>query len=312
MLVFFSTGFPETLRLLLAKEGLNLEKTSRQLNALHWAAEGGNALCIRQLLQHGMQPNATTAKSYCKLEFIVAGGVTPLMLASKGGHASAIKELLHFGAQVDLFDDEGMTALTYAAKYNHGACIEALVRGGADPDGRVRSSDLTSISLGGMAPLLLATERANLNAVRSLLRANADVHALGFGSWHQQGPLTAFEMALLQRHMDVCRMLLAAGYNISTVNPSVLDEALAQLLQSDEESFHWLSAAVRAPPSLLQLCRCTIRSTMGRRALDRVAELPLPLPLLQLCDLQDLVQYDHQMLMPQQVAYDEDEDWGPE
>ena len=63
-LVCMLTGHPECLGVLLRRCYFDLivTVTCRQMNALHWAAEGGNAVCISRLLQHGMDPNEATAR----------------------------------------------------------------------------------------------------------------------------------------------------------------------------------------------------------------------------------------------------------
>jgi len=60
-------------------------------------------------------------------------GKTLLMRAAKGGNEWELKLLLDSGADVNLTDNDGWTALMYAVRYNEGLeCVEALLNAGAD------------------------------------------------------------------------------------------------------------------------------------------------------------------------------------
>ena len=60
-------------------------------------------------------------------------GKTLLMRAAKGGNEWELKLLLDSGADVNLTDHDGWTALMYAVRYNEGLeCVEALLDAGAD------------------------------------------------------------------------------------------------------------------------------------------------------------------------------------
>ena len=52
-----------------------------------------------------------------------ANGVTALMLAAKRGSVMLVKALLELGANVDLVDDIGCTAMHYCCQYNGKADI---------------------------------------------------------------------------------------------------------------------------------------------------------------------------------------------
>jgi ankyrin repeat protein len=71
--------------------------------------------------------------------YIGPRGVTPLMLAGKGGHAEILAMLLKAGAKVDaanadIFGGGGDTALHYAAEAQEHETFLLLLRAGADPN----------------------------------------------------------------------------------------------------------------------------------------------------------------------------------
>lgn len=95
---------------------------------LHTAASAGNLQRVKKLLtpdQNGqvLDVNALT-KDYC--------GMTPLMLASGGGHANVIEELARAGAAINLRSALGETSLHLAARGRHLAAIESLIEHGAN------------------------------------------------------------------------------------------------------------------------------------------------------------------------------------
>ncbi len=60
-------------------------------------------------------------------------GKTQLMKASKSGNEWQVKRLLEAGADTNLRDKDGWTALMYAVRYNEGLeCVELLLNAGAD------------------------------------------------------------------------------------------------------------------------------------------------------------------------------------
>ncbi len=62
-----------------------------------------------------------------------ASGTTLLMRAAKSGNEWQLKRLLEAGADVNLTDKDGWSALMYAVRYNEGLeCTEILVDAGAD------------------------------------------------------------------------------------------------------------------------------------------------------------------------------------
>ncbi|XP_037803939.1 ankyrin-1-like [Penaeus monodon] len=84
--------------------------------------------------------------------------MTPLHLASWGGHAEVIEVLLQKGANGNARTDEGMTAIHLASMGGHVSSMEALAP----------TCDILSVTRDGKSALHLAAEYGNLGAVQWL------------------------------------------------------------------------------------------------------------------------------------------------
>lgn len=60
---------------------------------------------------------------------------TPLRIAATAGHAACVAYLIAQGAEVDLVDVKGQTALYVAAVNGHLDCARILLEAGANPNG---------------------------------------------------------------------------------------------------------------------------------------------------------------------------------
>lgn len=56
----------------------------------------------------------------------------PLLVAARDGDVASLQSLLQHGADVNMQDEEGSTALHWAADGNHVAAVRALLEHGAD------------------------------------------------------------------------------------------------------------------------------------------------------------------------------------
>lgn len=60
---------------------------------------------------------------------------TPLRIAATAGHGPCVDFLLRKGAEIDLVDVKGQTALYVAVVNGHLECAKILLEAGADPNG---------------------------------------------------------------------------------------------------------------------------------------------------------------------------------
>jgi ankyrin repeat protein len=123
------------------------------------AAALGHALILAFLAKLGQSMSIRSTPPH---------GRTPLMLASVGGHATAVRCLVDLGARLDVTDRAGYTALMLAAHRGHADVAHVLLAGGADASIAIKLSvfkKLTALSL---------AKSGNHRAVVQLLAACAD------------------------------------------------------------------------------------------------------------------------------------------
>lgn len=190
----------------LLKAGANA-KAANQYGAtpLSLAAENGNSAIVKRLLEAGADPNER-----------MANDDTALMMAARTGNVASLTVLLDHGADVNASEKtRGTTALMWAAAQGHAAAVKLLVDRGADvkavsapawqdrpvrygkaTDPRPsqgRNQDLVVSQVGprntrareggGLTPLVFAVRADNLDAVKTLLAAGADVNQTTRYGW---------------------------------------------------------------------------------------------------------------------------------
>ncbi len=166
-------------------------------------------------------------------------GTTPLMAAAMTGSPEAVQVLLDHGAYVDARDvKNGQTPLMFAAWENRADAIALLVGYGAhmgltsfvtslieesrkyDDDGNPLPNRTTKASrrggnsvMGGMTALLFAARDGNLEAVRALVEAGADVDQVSGGDG--SSPMV---IAASNGHFTVTQYLLDQGADPNLAN----------------------------------------------------------------------------------------------
>jgi ankyrin repeat protein len=118
------------------------------------AAFRGKTETVKKLLEKGADPNAKDDI-----------GQTPLMGAARNGHIGTVNVLLAAGAEVDeRLHATNWTALLLAAFYGHAEVVKALLAHGADPN--VKDSEgktaLTWAKAKGHSRVVAALEKAGI------------------------------------------------------------------------------------------------------------------------------------------------------
>ena len=128
--------------------------------ALHHAFHGSDVSCeiLSCLIGIGADVNARTNNTG-----------TPLMIAAEKGHINAVTSLVECGANVDLQDKDGQTALHHAMQSPQASICEVLsclIKNGADVNAHTFHIE---------TPLMLASRDGHVNVVTFLIKHGADV-----------------------------------------------------------------------------------------------------------------------------------------
>jgi len=160
-------GNSDVVRILLEHGGedVNARETSYGETALMWAASENHPAAAKLLIEHGAEVNARSTKfDYPKDRFGLEGVITilphgswtPLMYAARQGSLGAARVLADMGADLNLTDPDGTTALLLAIINSHYDTAALLVMKGAAPN----LADST-----GMSPLYAAVDMNTLGEV---------------------------------------------------------------------------------------------------------------------------------------------------
>ena len=153
----------------------------------------------------GREPRLVNAKG--------AGGSTSLMNAVLYSDLATVRDLLTRGADVNIRNDVGATALMWAL--TDAEKTRALVEAGADVN--ARSDD-------GRTPLMIAAGiPGSAPTVKLLLDRGAQVNATGPSLF---GQLSALTEAAIAGNEEVFRLLVAAGADLKAAGPPALGLAL--------------------------------------------------------------------------------------
>lgn len=120
----------------------------------------GDVEILRCLTKNGADINAVTNFK----------GYTPLMMATRYNHLAAVTFLSDQGADANLQDQKGYTALHYFSKFGnicHFHAVSCLINNGADVNVQRTDDNLT--------PLMLACKCQNVETINYLLQSGAKV-----------------------------------------------------------------------------------------------------------------------------------------
>jgi hypothetical protein len=124
----------------------------------------------------------------------------PLLLAAHLGMTEMVRLLLDEGAELEIEDNMGLTALHWASREDRLETVQFLLSRGAEID---------KTGLDEATPLYSAVSRGALQMTQLLLEGNADINARD-GDFGQ----TALMRAAKYSHVDILRVLLARGADV--------------------------------------------------------------------------------------------------
>ena len=181
--------------------------------ALHWAVRNDDTKLVDQLIRAGA--NAKAQNRY---------GVTPIALACENGSALVVERLLKAGVSANTTGPLGETALHLCARTGRPEAVRVLLTNGARVD--------TIENWRGQTPLMWAAAEGNVDAMKMLIEAGADVNARStIIAWERQrteeprdkwlppGGLTPLLFAAREGKVPSAKVLLDAGADINIVDP---------------------------------------------------------------------------------------------
>lgn len=163
---------------------------------LHDAAYVGDLQTLRNLLQEENYRSRINEKSVWCCGWLPC---TPLRIAATAGHGNCVDFLIRKGAEVDLVDVKGQTALYVAVVNGHLESAQILLEAGADPNGsrHHRSTPVYHASRVGRADIL-----------KALIRYGADVDVN-----HHLTPDTQPPFSRRLTSLVVCPLYISAAYH---------------------------------------------------------------------------------------------------
>ncbi|XP_074404957.1 ankyrin repeat and SOCS box protein 1 isoform X1 [Zonotrichia albicollis] len=163
---------------------------------LHDAAFVGDLPTLRSLLQDESFQSRINEKSVWCCGWLPC---TPLRIAATAGHGPCVDFLLRKGAQIDLVDVKGQTALYVAVVNGHLECAKILLKAGADPNGSRHHRS---------TPVYHAARVGRADILQELIRYGADVDVnhqpASRGPGQALRPLTT---------LVVCPLYISAAYH---------------------------------------------------------------------------------------------------
>ncbi|RGP69077.1 hypothetical protein FLONG3_7930 [Fusarium longipes] len=142
----------------LIEDGVNIDRTVKNENAISFASKKGHVGIVRALLDAGADPN-----------FSVVNDTSLLYIATKNGHLGIVRALLDAGADPHFSDVNDTSLLHIATGQGHEEVVKLLLEGGVNVN-RANYADSRPLHFS-------ARRQGSVTVMKELLRYGADIHA---------------------------------------------------------------------------------------------------------------------------------------
>ncbi|XP_063811861.1 ankyrin repeat and SOCS box protein 11 isoform X4 [Pseudophryne corroboree] len=235
----------------LIAQGFNVNiLTIDRISPLHEACLGGHVSCAKVLLENRAHVNIVTVD-----------GITPLYNACSSGSVACVSMLLDYGANPEL-ETQLAFPLHEAVERGHRECAEMLIAYGADIDKELQNTG---------TPLYLACVHQRKDCVKRLLELGANVN---YGKYRD----TPLHAAARKSSVEIVKLLVDYGANVKYKN---MEGKYPIDLSTPRSPVERALLVAEGPASLAQLCRLSIRKSLGSSCLQAVPRLQLPNRLIQ-------------------------------
>jgi ankyrin repeat protein len=224
----------------LAAESLDYKEVFLN-NSTMW----GHGNLVRCALEAGVSPDTTSEEE--------TGSTPVLVVAAQYGATASMKALLTGGANMELADIYGSTALTMAAKNGHLSCVQLLLDAGANAN--------TQDWLGN-TPLIYAVLRKQVECARALLPASelALTNRMGHTALH----------SAVNTASEACFELLLPLYDVDVRNVPGVDPSGEAMPAFNKTALH-----LACQRGLLPMCKALLSRGADRMARDNHQCIPL-------------------------------------
>ena len=168
---------------------VNARERWREQTALMWAAAQNQPAMVELLIEHGAEVDARSVVNDWPRQvtgeprrmYRPFGGLTPLLFAAREGCLECARALVAAGANIDLPDPKGVTALFLAIDNFHFDTAKLLIEAGANPNkwdwwGRTAlysAVDVNTLPHGGRADRRSVDATTSIEIIEMLLEAGA-------------------------------------------------------------------------------------------------------------------------------------------
>lgn len=244
---------------LLIAAGADVRAKTRlgEMTPLFMAAKNGDAQMVSLMLESKAEVNSPNSN-----------GTTPLMLAAGSGSVDTVRVLLDRGSDPNAKDStNGQTALMFASAAGRAEVVRLLASRGADVNAITKVSQIISMGerykkqtdgkgtrqitseagrgdvtvMGGMTALLFAAREGQMDALRELVTAHADVNEVNGADG-----MSVLTSAIINGHFDIAMFLLQHG-----ANPNLASKAGLTPLYSAIDA-QWPERTWYPPPSVTE------------------------------------------------------------